>query len=285
MKTGLVLEGGALRTVYSCGVCDALLDSELPMPDYTIGVSAGIAYGCSYLSKQSRRNLKLICAYARDRRYMGFRNLINPHNRAYFGMDFAYNQIPNYLVPYDYNAFEQYPGAAEAVVTNIKTGQAEYLPVPRRDPDNIILRATCAIPVMFPAITINGEKYLDGGCSDPIPWKRAFDMGCDRVIIILTRERDYYKKNTRDIPVEMAYRRYPEFLNTMRRRAEQYNSCREELFQREQEQKGDILIIAPEDTMGCSRTERNLKILRALWQEGYFDALRLKDKIQAFWSE
>ena len=284
MKTGLVLEGGALRTVYSCGVCDALLDSNLPMPDYTIGVSAGIAYGCSYLSKQSRRNLKLIRAYARDRRYMGFRNLLNPRNRAYFGMDFAYNQVPNKLIPYDYDAFENYPGDVEAVVTNIKTGRAEYLPVPRHDPDNIILRATCAIPVMFPAIAVNGERYLDGGCSDPIPWKRAFDVGCDRVIVILTRERDYHKKSMRDAPVEITYRRYPEFLKTMRGRAKKYNSCREELFAREREQD-NILVIAPEDTMGCTRTERDLKILLALWQEGYFDALRLKNQIQTFWGK
>ena len=183
MKTALVLEGGALRTIYSSGVCDAFLDGGLPLPDYTLGVSAGIAYGVSYLSRQSRRNLQLICRYANDRRYMGFRNLANPKNRSYFGLKFAYETIPNELIPFDYDAFAAYPGRAEAVVTNLLTGEAEYLPVPRRDSPNLQLEATCAIPLMFPTIYIGGQPYLDGGCADAIPWRRAFQEGCGRVVV------------------------------------------------------------------------------------------------------
>ena len=99
MKTGLVLEGGALRTIFSSGVCDAFLNEKLPMPDYTIGVSAGIAYGVSYLSRQKRRNLQLLMHYANDRRYMGWGNFFDPRNRCYFGLKFAYDTIPNELVP------------------------------------------------------------------------------------------------------------------------------------------------------------------------------------------
>ena len=120
MKTGLVLEGGALRTIFSSGVCDAFLDLGLPMPDYTIGVSAGLAYGVSYLSGQSRRNLKLVTTYANDPRYMSLRNLANPKNRSYFGLKFAYETIPQRLLPFDYNAFDAYPGTVEVVVTNPK---------------------------------------------------------------------------------------------------------------------------------------------------------------------
>ena len=98
MKTGLVLEGGALRTIFSSGACDAFLDKELPLPDYTVGVSAGIAYGVSYLSRQSRRNLKLVTTYAGDRRYMGWRNMADRKNRSYFGLKFAYETIPNQLL-------------------------------------------------------------------------------------------------------------------------------------------------------------------------------------------
>ena len=134
MKTGLVLEGGALRTIFSTGVCDAFLDGGLPLPDYTVGVSAGIAYGVSYLSRQSRRNLQLAAHYVNDRRYMGWRNLANPKNRSYFGLKFAYETIPNELLPFDYETFAAYPGTVEAVVTNLNTGEAEYHPVPRRDP-------------------------------------------------------------------------------------------------------------------------------------------------------
>ena len=190
MKTGLVLEGGALRTIYSSGVCDAFLDGALPMPDYTVGVSAGMAYGVSYLSRQSRRNLQLLMHYADDPRYMGWRNLIDPRNRSYFGLRFAYETIPNELVPFDYEAFEAYPGQAEAVVTNLLTGQPEYRPVPRRDEKFLLLQATCAMPVLFRPIRLDGGiPYLDGGCSDAIPWQRALEAGCDRVVVILTRER------------------------------------------------------------------------------------------------
>ena len=272
MKTALVLEGGALRTIYSSGVCDAFLDGGLPLPDYTLGVSAGIAYGVSYLSRQSRRNLQIVCHYVGDRRYMGWRNLAAPQNRAYFGLKFAYETIPNELIPFDHDAFEAYPGRVEAVVTNLITGEAEYLPVPRRDEHNLLLQATCAIPLMFPVIRIGRQPYLDGGCADAIPWRRAFREGCDRVVVVLTRERDYYKKHGRsDQVAARAFKRYPNFQETMRTRSERYNACREALFGLERQ--GRALVIAPKDTLGCSRTEKDLENLemstvgRGIWQE------------------
>ena len=283
MKTGLVLEGGALRTIFSSGVCDAFLDAGLPLPDYTVGVSAGIAYGVSYLSRQSRRNLKLVTTYAGDHRYMGWRNMANPRNRSYFGLKFAYETIPNRLLPFDYDAFEAYPGTVEAVVTNLNTGEAEYLPVPRRDAHNLLLQASCAIPLLFPVIELDGQPYLDGGCADAIPWQHCFDVGCDRVVVILTRERDYRKDADGSIRLlERQFRKYPKFLETMRSRAERYNTSRDALFQLEAE--GKALVIAPEDTFGCSRTERDLEILRALWQSGYFAGTRRAEEIRSFWT-
>ena len=284
MKTGLVLEGGALRTIFSAGVCDAFLDGGLPMPDYTIGVSAGIAYGVSYLSRQSRRNLKLVTTYANDSRYMSMRNLLDRRNRSYFGLKFAYETIPNQLLPFDYDTFEAYPGTVEAVVTNVNTGKAEYLPVPRRDAPNLVLEATCAIPLMFPVIEVDGQPYLDGGCADPIPWKRAFEVGCDRVVVILTRERDYRKDSDGSFRmVKSTFRKSPEFVEAMRTRAERYNASREELFALERE--GKVLVIAPEDTLGCSRTEKDLEVLRGLWQSGYFAGRRCSEDIRALWTK
>ena len=202
MKTGLVLEGGALRTIFSSGVCDAFLNEKLPMPDYTIGVSAGIAYGVSYLSRQKRRNLQLLMHYANDRRYMGWGNFFDPRNRSYFGLKFAYDTIPNELVPFDYDTFEAYPGQVEAVVTNLQTGRAEYREVPRRDASFLLLQATCAMPVLFQPIRLDdGAPYLDGGCSDAIPWKRALAVGCDRVVVVLTRERSYRKEPEQLMPL------------------------------------------------------------------------------------
>ena len=263
MKTGLVLEGGAFRTIFSSGVCDALLDAQVPLPDYTVGVSAGIAYGVSYLSRQSRRNLKLLTTFANDSRYMGVRNFVKPSNHCYFGLKFAYETIPNQLVPFDYDAFASYPGTVEAVVTNLESGEAEYLPVPRRDGHNLLLQATCAIPMMFPVIWLEGKPYLDGGCADPIPWKHALEQGCDRVVVVLTRERDYRKQADGTLRVlDRVFRQYPRFLATMHARAEAYNRGREELFALEK--AGRILVIAPEDTLGCRRTERDLEVMGAL---------------------
>ena len=284
MKTGLVLEGGAFRTIFSSGVCDAFLDADLPLPDYTVGVSAGITYGVSYLSRQSRRNLRVLTTYANDRRYMGLGNYLRPGNRSYFGLEFSYETIPNQLDPFDHDTFEAYPGTVEAVVTNLATGQADYLPVPRRDRHNLLLQATCAIPLMFPVYHLDGQPYLDGGCADAIPWKHCFDMGCDRVVVILTQTRDYRKAADRSIRmIERNFRKYPNFVETMRNRVERYNASRQELF--ELEAQGKVLVIAPEDTLGCSRTERDLEILRALWQSGYFAGTRRADEIQSFWTK
>ena len=284
MKTGLVLEGGALRTIFSCGVLDAFLDAQLPLPDYFVGVSAGAAYGTSYLARQNRRNLKLITSYAGDKRYMGVGNLLNPKNRSYFGLKFAYDTIPNELVPFDYEAFQAYEGMAEAVVTNVATGEAEYHLIPRNERYNKTILASCSIPLMFPTVELEGGEYLDGGCADAIPWKHALEMGCDRVVVILTRERDYRKEPDGSMrAIARTFKKNPAFVEAMTTRAERYNENREELFQAERE--GKVLVIAPEDTLGCSRAERDTEILRALWQQGYFAGRKLLPQIQEYWSE
>lgn len=283
MKTGIVLEGGALRTIFSSGVCDALLDADL-LPDYVVGVSAGIAYGVSYVSRQKGRNLEIVTKYANDKRYMGLRNLLVPSNRCYFGLRFTYDTIPNKLVPFDYDTFASFPGEVEAVVTNLKSGQAEYLPVPRRDDKFVILQATCAMPVLFPIFRMNGAPYLDGGSADGIPYRRAFEMGCDRVVVVLTRERSYRRGPEKfQNLINLRYSRYPNFCETMRTRAERYNACREELFQLEKE--GKILLIAPETTEGFSRVERDLGKIHALWQDGYNKGAARSEEIRAFWGK
>ncbi len=285
MKTGLVLEGGAFRTIFSAGVLDAFLDQELPLPDYVAGVSAGAAYGASYLSRQSRRNLTLLCTYAKDKRYMGVRHLLNRKNRSYFNLDFSFDTIPNELLPFDYDTFAAYPGVMEAVVTNLDTGRADYLEVPRQDKHSLLLQATCALPLLFPIYHIDGQPYLDGGCADPIPWKHAFRLGCDRLVVVLTRERSYHRteNSAQSTLLKKAYREYPAFLRTMEQRTEAYNQNREELFRLEQ--AGKILVIAPESTAGFSRTERDLNKIRRLWQAGYFAGLDRAQEVRRFWTE
>lgn len=267
MKTGLVLEGGALRTIYSSGVTDGFLEAGLDF-DYVVGVSAGIAYGVSYISRQFGRNLEIVTRYANDKRYMSKRNMLRPGNRhCYFGLDFVYDDIPNRLVPFDYETYGKWPGLAEAVVTDLESGKAAYFPLDDRDEKFVLLRATCAMPLLFPIFDYQGIRCLDGGCADGIPWKRALEQGCDRVVVVLTRERDYHRTPDRFMPAMRAvYRRFPNFLETMAHRAEAYDHCRDELF--EAEKQGKVLVFAPDCTRGFSRTEKDLGKIKAMWQHG-----------------
>ena len=280
MKTGLVLEGGALRVVFASGVCDALLEHDV-MTDCLVGVSAGMAYGVSYVSRQPRRNLEVVTTFAPDRRYMGMKNLLDKNNRSYFGLEFAYSTIPNELIPFDYDAFEAYPGEVEAVVTNLKTGGADYLPVPRRDKQGLVVQATCAMPLLFPTYHINGQPYLDGGVADGIPWQRALDKGCDRVLVVLSRPRDYLRKPDKLLPlIRRKYKEYPAFVRAMETRAQRYNEDRARMF--EMEKEGKLLVLAPESTLGVSRTERDTEKLRLLWGAGYQMAMERMDEIKEY---
>ena len=280
MKTGMVLEGGAVRTIYSTGVCDALLTRSL-MTDYVIGVSAGIAYGVSYVSRQPRRNLDIMVNYINDKRYMGMGNLLRRDNRAYFGLEFVYSTIPNQLVPFDYDTFAAYPGEVEAVVTNLDTGAAEYFPLDRRDDKFKLLQATCALPFLFPVFHIQGRPCMDGGAADAIPYERACAKGCDRVIVVLTREREYVRQPEKLQPlIDLAYRKYPKFCDTMRRRADAYNEARQKLFRLERE--GRALVFTPTSTEGFHRTERDVDKIKALWKDGWDQGLARLDEAEAF---
>ena len=281
MKTGLVLEGGALRTIFSAGVCDGLLAGGIQC-DYLVGVSAGIAYGVSYISGQPRRNLEVATRFAPDRRYMSVGNLLDRRNRSYFGLDFTFRRIPEELVPFDYEAFAAYPGQMEAVVTNVVTGQAEYLEVPRdAEGSSKLLQASCALPLMFPIIHIDGKGYLDGGVSDGIPFQRALEQGCDRLIVVLTKPRDCVRKPDGMLKLILHhYRRYPEFCETMRRRAEIYNESKRRVLELERE--GKVLVFAPKTTRGVSRTERDVEKLRLLWSDGYQQAAERMEELCAF---
>lgn len=267
MKLGMVCEGGANRTIFSCGVQDLFLEENL-MPDYFIGVSAGIAYGVSYLSGQQGRNLRVMEEYMADKRYMGMRHLLNRRERAYYNTKFVFDEIPNKLIPFDYYAFDQYSGTVEAAVTNIHTGEAEYLEVPRGRDMRDILVASCSLPVLFQPVKIGGHYYLDGGIADSIPYKHAFEAGCDKLIVVLTRERDYIKTKEKAISfTNRLYKKYPKIVEALNLRAERYNESMKQL--KELENAGKVFVIAPETTFGVGRTETDTVKLRRLYDEGY----------------
>ncbi len=280
MKIGLVLEGGASRTVFSCGVMDVLLENDI-IADYVIGTSAGIAFGVSYASGQVGRNRELSVRYMNDKRYMGMKHLINPKNRSYYNLDFVYSQIPNEKLPFDYEALKAFKGNVVATVTNIKTGKVEYMEVPAEDKENNIIKASCALPIMFQPIKIGEEKYLDGGLCDPIPYKQALIEGCDRVIVILTREEGYVKgRDKAEGLVRMSYHKYPKLIESYLKRPEVYNRSVIELEKLEKE--GKALIIRPEKIDGVKRTESNPDILLSLYNQGYEIGERRLDEIMKF---
>lgn len=274
------MEGGAVRAIYSAGVCDGLLDGDI-MPDYVVGVSAGIGNGVSYVSRQRERNLQVMLNYVNDKRYMSARNFLKPGNRSYFGLDFAYDEIPNKLQPFDFQTFASFPGEVEAVVTNLRTGRPMYLPVTAEDKQFQILRVTCALPLLFPVMKIEGQPCMDGGVADAIPYRRAFAKGCDRVVVVLTRERDYVREPEKLEPMmTRLYRRYPKFCDAMRRRVDRYNEGRRKLFDLERE--GKAFLFAPDSTAGFSRTERDLNKITALWQQGVNHASQRMEELNRF---
>ena len=282
MKTGIVWEGGAIRTIFSEGVNAALSEAGVDF-DYAVGVSAGIAYGVSFLSGQPRRNLEIVTRFINDPRYMGARNLLDPTNRCYFGLHFTYVTVPNKLVPYDYDAFRAWPGEVEGVVTDLRTGGALYLPVRRDDKEFKLLQATCSLPLLFPIVHIGGAPCLDGGVADPIPFQRAFVKGCDRVLAVLTHPRDYVRQPDKLLPlVRRTYRDYPNFLACMERRVKRYNESHRRLLELEKE--GRVKVIAPTSTLGVSRTERNTEKLRLLWAEGYQMAVDRMDELKEYFT-
>lgn len=281
MKTGIVFEGGAFRTIFSCGVMDAFLENDI-MPDYIIGVSAGAAYGVSYAARQYGRNFRLITEFSTDKRYMGVNNLFIKNNRSYFNLDFAYNKLPNELLPFDYEGFKKFNGEFYAVVTNVLTGKAEYMAYdPLIDTKNLILEATCALPVLFPCIEINNIPYLDGGLSDSIPFKKAFEDGCDRVVVVLTREEGYQKRTGKgDKLIAEAYLKYPEIAKDIMKRAKRYNKTLAEL--KKYEEEGKVIVIRPDDTKNFKRTEKNKEKLNALYTDGYEKGIDYAKKVIEF---
>lgn len=274
----LVLEGGGFRGIYSAGVLDALLDLKLVFP-YMIGVSAGISNGYSYVSGQKGRNWLIAERYYNDKRYCGYRNLLT--NRSMFGMDFMFSRVPNELLPYDYDALGRYPGRVLAGATHAVTGKAVYFDCREKDKDNMVLRASCSIPFLFPAVKINGEKYYDGGVADPIPVGRAIADGCKKHLIVLTQPLGYRKEpsKTNLRGAKLIHRKYPGLANALVHRHEVYNR---QLAQcAALESQGDAIVLRPSADCIVARFERDVPKLRKLFENGYEDVMARKDAILA----
>ncbi|AZK48045.1 patatin-like phospholipase family protein [Paenibacillus lentus] len=260
----LILEGGTLRPIFSAGVMDALLDEQIMFP-YCIGVSAGISNGFSYISKQKRRNLDIVEQYRNDPRYIGYRNFIR--HRSLFGLDFIFGEIPRQLIPFDMETFQSYSGKLLVGVTNAETGQPEYIDGLQIDETMTMLRATCAIPMFFPAIEMNGSKYYDGGLIDPIPIRKAVADGNDKHLIILTQPKGYVKTYSKQngMVAKMLRRKYPLLEEILLTRHERYNET--VAYCEQLERAGQAIIIRPK--IPLNSFEKDVNKLRATCQHGY----------------
>ncbi|MDD3164779.1 MAG: patatin family protein [Oscillospiraceae bacterium] len=270
MKLGLVLEGGASRGYFSVGVMDLLMDENI-WADYVIGTSAGIANGVSYVSRQRGRSLKIGTELLPTPKYMGKHHLLRPHNRSYYNIEYVFDEIPNKILPFDYAAYAPHAEQTIAALTNIETGEAEYWPVPADDRSWKAVVASCALPMLFQPVEINGKKYMDGGIVDSIPVRQALAADCDRVIVVLTRERSYVKQPEKALTIaEKLYHRYPKLVQALEKRTDAYNRNREDVFSLEQE--GRVFVIAPQNTTSWHRTEKNPVQIQAFYDSGYHEA-------------
>ena len=264
-QTALVLEGVGMRGVFTCGVLDSFMDRDIRFP-YVIGVSAGACNGLSYMSRQRGRakfsNIDLLQKY----HYMGLKYLWKKHNIMDF--DLLFHDFPEQILPYDYEAYFNNPARYVMVTTNCLTGLSNYLSE-KNDPRRLvrIAKASSSLPYVCPVVIVDRMPMLDGGIVDSIPVERAMEMGYERNVVVLTRNKGY-RKASRDIRIpRFIYRRFPNLREALSHRCECYNRQLEMVERLEDE--GKILVVRPVDEVKVDRLEGNVDKLRALYDEGY----------------
>lgn len=283
MKIGLVLEGGGMRGIYTVGVLDTLLNYNY-LADYFIGVSAGASNGVSYISGQKDRAKRTIINYIGDKRYLSISNYIK--TGSLFGMDFLFKEIPEKLEIFDHDAFFRCKCDYRVGVTNVETGKEEYYGKEAlvKEDKNILLQASASIPMAAPIVNYKGKKYLDGGTADPIPIKKAFEDGCDKVIVVLTRDRNYKKKPTPAKPIySFVFRKYPKMVELLKMRHQIYNDTLD--FIKEMEREGKAFVIAPDKPIEIERFEKDKNRLLKIYSNAVRDTEKFwekyKDELEA----
>ncbi len=269
-QAGLILEGGAMKGVYTAGVLDFFLDKEIEFSS-CYGVSAGACHLCSFLSKQRGRAYRVSVNYLDNKRYCGSFSLLTTGDL--FGTDMCYDLIPNYLDPYDFEAFDQYEGKAYAAVTNIETGEAEYMPLEEMHRDIIAVRASSSMPLVARNVRIGDGLYLDGGISDSVPIAKSIKDGNRKNVVVLTKETAFRREpaDTAQLAlIKARYIRYPKVYELMKERHITYNSMLDYL--KMQEENGNAFVIRPKKKSGVGRIEKDGKKLEELYKEGYRDA-------------
>lgn len=277
MKIGMVLEGGGMRGLYTAGVLDEMLEEKIKV-NGIIGVSAGALFGVNYASNQKGRSLRYNKKYINDPRYMSFRSLITTGN--YVNKKFAYYELPLKLDVFDEEAFSKSKIDFYATVTNLETGEPEYPKIINATIQLEELRASSSLPFLSKIVKINDKKYLDGGISDAIPFKKCLEMGYDKVIVITTRPLDYRKQKTNRIIPKLFYHRYPKFVEAINTRYQRYNDCLEEMLKLEKEEK--IFVIRPSKKVDIKRLEKNSQKLEEIYNLGKNDFKKINKDLQRY---
>ena len=279
-KVGLVLEGGAMRGLYTVGVLDTFMDNKINI-DGIVGVSAGALFGVNYFSKQRGRGLRYNKKYCGDKRYISIRSLLLTGN--VINKKFAFYKMTKQLEPFDNITIMKTNKPYYAVATNVETGKPEYFEI--KDVFNQLeeLRATSAIPFMSRMIKINGNKYLDGGISDSIPIDKCKDLGFEKIIVVLTQPLDYRKKpiiKNKEKAVKLKFKKYPNLINTMLNRHKNYNDTIEKII--DLENKQEIFVIRPSKKIDIVLMEKNPEKLQEVYNLGVKDCKERIKELKKF---
>lgn len=279
MKTGLVLEGGAMRGIFTAGVLDVFMENGL-YSDGAVGVSAGAAFGCNYKSRQIGRVLRYNKNYCRDRRYVSLRSWITTGDL--YNVDFAYSKIPDELDPFDNEAYNNSDMEFYAVCTDASTGKAVYHKCDTASGNDLLwIRASASLPLAARLVNIDGQILSDGGMADSIPIKFFQSIGYDKNIVILTQPLGYVKKPSSMLPViRLVLRKYPKLIEAIATRHIRYNETLKYL--KEEEASGNVLVIRPEEPLKIGKTERNPQAYDRVYEHGRAIALKHLDSIRKY---
>ncbi|WP_296877060.1 patatin family protein [Thomasclavelia sp.] len=280
MKVGLVLEGGAMRGMYTAAILDLFLDHQIKI-DGIVAVSAGALFGVNYPSNQRGRTLRYNKKYVKDKRYMGFSSLLKTGNIV--NKDFAYYQVPFELDAFDEAAYQKSKTDFYATVTNVQTGLPEYIKITNATQQIEVLRASSAMPFVSKIVKIGDQKYLDGGVADSIPLQKCIDLGYDKIIVILTRPINYRKKKADPLLAKLFYHRYPKFVEAINNRYKNYNDMVEMIIEKEKNQ--EIFVFRPSKKIDIKRIERDPDKLQEMYDLGIEDGNRLIEKLKQYLKE
>lgn len=277
MKVGLVLEGGGMRGLFTAGVLDVMMDHHW-MPNVVCGTSAGVTFGVNLLSQQRGRVLRYNCKYVGRRDYISIYSWLTTGNMI--NKDFAYDRIPRELDPFDEATYEQSNAEFYVTITNMRTGQAEYVRITNTWQQMDVIRASASLPIICRPVEWNGEKYLDGGLVDNIPLDKCLELGCDKVIIVLTRPDGYVRNDNIAGACRLWYPYYKELIKAVEQRNERYNAQIERIKALEQE--GKVFVIRPSENRPVGRLEKDVAKLKHLYNLGVEDAEALWEQLEEY---